>query len=180
MIFKETSLRGAFIVEPELVEDNRGFFARIYSPEDFEAHGLCPSIVQSSISYNKKKGTLRGMHYQVPPRAEEKLVRCTMGSIFDVIVDLRPDSKTYLNYNHLELSSSNRTMLYIPKGFAHGYITLEDNAEVTYQISEYYTPQHARGIRWDDPVVKIEWPMEPVVISERDKDYPNYIREHVI
>ena len=177
MRFTETSLSGAFMIEPELAEDERGFFARTYCSDVFEAHGLCSSIAQCSISFNKHAGTLRGMHYQEPPRAEEKLVRCTVGAIYDVIIDLRPESATYREWFSLEISSSNRLMLYAPKGFAHGFLTLEDNTEVFYQISEYYSLEHARGVRWNDPVFGIKWPTEPRVISERDQSYPDYVEK---
>lgn len=174
MRFTETRLSGAFIIELELVEDDRGFFARTYCSEVFAAHGLCTSIAQCSISFNKRAGTLRGMHYQEPPRAEEKLVRCSMGAIYDVIIDLRPESVTYREWFSLEISSSNRLMLYIPQGFAHGFLTLEDCTEVFYQISEFYSLEYARGVRWNDQFFGIEWPMEPSVISSRDRTYPDY------
>ncbi len=171
MRFTETRLSGAFIIEPELVEDDRGFFARTYCSEVFAAHGLCTSIAQCSISFNKRAGTLRGMHYQEPPMAEEKLVRCPMGAIYDVIIDLRPESATYLEWFSLEISSSDRLMLYVPKGFAHGFQTLEDNTEVFYQISEYYSLEHARGVRWDDPSFGIDWPIPTKIISPRDRAF---------
>jgi len=174
MRFTETKLSGAFIIESELVEDDRGFFARTYCSEVFEAHGLCSAIAQCSISYNTRAGTLRGMHYQEPPRAEEKLVRCTMGAIYDVIIDLRPESATYLEWFPLEISSSNRLMLYVPKGFAHGFLTLEDSTEVFYQISEYYSPEHAKGVRYNDPAFGIKWPLPVLTISDKDREYPNF------
>lgn len=172
MRFTETKLCGAFVIEPEMLEDERGFFARTYCSEIFAAQGLCSSIAQCSISFNKYAGTLRGMHYQEPPKAEVKLVRCTMGTIYDVIIDLRPESATFREWLSLELSSSNRLMLYAPKGFAHGFQTLDDNTEVLYQISEHYSPEIARGVRWDDPVFGIKWPLPVVAITDKDRNYP--------
>jgi dTDP-4-dehydrorhamnose 3,5-epimerase len=194
MLFKETTLKGAFLIEIEKLEDHRGFFARSFCVREFEKHGLNPRSVQCNISYNRKKGTLRGMHLQVPPFAEAKLVRCTHGAIYDVIVDLRPDSETYCQWIGVELSapSSQRPngrspsaadcsllpadyrMLFIPEGFAHGFITLEDYTEVFYQMSEFFAPGSARGFRWNDPIFNIKWPMEPVVISERDRSYADF------
>jgi dTDP-4-dehydrorhamnose 3,5-epimerase len=172
MIFTETKLRGAFVVEPELIEDARGFFARTWTPEEFEARGLNPRIAQCSISYNEKRGTLRGMHYQLAPYAEAKVVRCTRGAIYDVAVDLREGSPTYLRWAAVELSERNRAMLYIPEGFAHGYQTLEDDTEVFYQVSASYRQEAARGLRWDDPALGIEWPLPVASISERDREAP--------
>lgn len=177
MRFIETKLGGAFVIEPEIIEDDRGFFARSFCRNEFEAHGLCSSIVQCSISFNKREGTLRGMHYQEPPKAEEKLVRCTMGAIYDVIIDLRPESATYLEWFSLEISSSNRLMLYVPKGFAHGFQTLEDNTEVLYQISEYYDPERKGGVRWNDPAFNVDWPMTPTVMSREDTEYADFDKE---
>lgn len=174
MRFIETRLSGAFIIEPETIEDDRGFFARTYCSEVFKDHGLCSSIAQCSISFNKSTGTLRGMHYQVPPKAEEKLVRCTMGAIYDVLIDLRPESATYCERFSLELSSSNRLMLYVPKGFAHGFLTLEDSTEVCYQISEHCSPDHANGVRYNDAAFGIKWPLPVVTISDRDREYPDF------
>ena len=174
MRFTETRLSGAFVIKPEVIEDDRGFFVRTYCSEVFKDHGLCSSIAQCSISFNKHAGTLRGMHYQVPPMAEEKLVRCTMGAVYDVIIDLRPDSDTYREWFSLELSSSNRLMLYVPKGFAHGFLTLEDSTEVFYQISEHYSPDHAKGVRYNDPAFGIKWPLPVVTISDRDREYADF------
>lgn len=159
------------MIEPEMLKDERGFFARTYCSKVFAAHGLSSSIAQCSISFNKRAGTLRGMHYQEPPKAEEKLVRCTMGAIYDVIIDLRPESATCREWFSLEMSSSNRLMLYVPQGFAHGFQTLDDNTEVLYQISEHYAPELAGGVRWDDPAFGIKWPLPVVEISDKDRDY---------
>ena len=173
MIFTETKLKGAFVLEPERQEDERGFFARTFCQKEFEAHGLNPRLVQCNISFNKKKGTLRGMHYQAAPYEEAKLVRCTMGAIYDVIIDLRPQSPTYKQWIAEELSAENRKMLYIPGGFAHGFQTLEDNTEVFYQMSGYYAPEHATGVRWDDPTFGIKWPPERErLILLKDQDHP--------
>ena len=174
MIFEETRLGGAFIIDAEPHKDDRGFFARTWCQQEFERHGLNPRLVQCNISFNLKKGTLRGMHYQEAPCEEAKLVRCTMGSICDVIVDLRPDSPTFRKHATVTLSAENRRMLYIPEKFAHGFITLEDNTEVFYQMSEFYSQESARGIRWNDPLFGIRLPLEVAVISERDRDYPDF------
>lgn len=174
MLFKETILKGAYLIEPEKLEDERGFFARSFCVREFEKHGLNPRLVQCNISHNIKKGTLRGMHYQKAPYAEAKLVRCTRGAIYDVIVDLRPESPCFRMNVGMRLDESNRIMVYIPEGFAHGFITLEDDSEVFYQMSEFYSPQHAAGFRWNDPFFSLQWPLEAVVISERDKTYPDF------
>jgi dTDP-4-dehydrorhamnose 3,5-epimerase len=174
MLFTPTKLNGAYILEVEPKEDERGFFARTWCKQEFSDRGLDPHISQCSISVNKKAGTLRGMHFQLPPFAETKLVRCTKGAIYDVIIDLRQDSKTFLKWVGVELSADNRKSLYVPKGFAHGFQTLEDNTEVFYQISENYAPEYARGVRWNDPKFAIAWPREINVISSRDRDYPDY------
>jgi len=175
MIFRETALRGAFIIEPERKEDHRGFFARTWCAEEFAAHGLNPKLVQCSISYNKKKGTLRGMHYQAAPYEETKLVRCTAGAIYDVIIDLRPNSPTYTKHVAETLTAENYHMLYIPEGFAHGFQTREDHTEVTYQMSQYYVSEHARGVRWNDPAFSIQWPDDERIISDRDWHSPDFI-----
>jgi dTDP-4-dehydrorhamnose 3,5-epimerase len=175
MIFKETALKGAYVIELERLEDSRGFFARSYCGREFERHGLNPKLVQCNISYNRKKGTLRGMHFQAAPYEEAKLVRCTRGSIHDVIVDLRTDSTTYLENFGIRLSEKNRSMLFIPEGFAHGFITLEDDTEVFYQMSEFYAPDSARGFRWNDPAFGISWPETVRVISDRDREYPDFV-----
>lgn len=156
------------------LEDERGFFARSFCEREFKNHGLNPKVVQCNVSFNARRGTLRGMHYQVKPFEEAKLVRCTMGSIYDVIVDLRPDSPTFKASFGLLLTSLNRQALYVPEGFAHGFLTLEDNTEVFYQMSEFYTPEAARGFRYDDPMFRIAWPQEVEVISDRDRTYPDF------
>ena len=171
MKFIETRLKGAFIIEPERLEDERGFFARTFCQKEFEAHGLNSRMVQCNISYNKHKGTLRGMHYQAAPMAEAKLVSCTRGAIYDVIIDLRPESPTYCQWLAEELNAENRMMMYVPEGFAHGFQTLEDDTEVFYQMSEFYSPEHARGVRWDDPAFGIKWALYNPIISIRDCSY---------
>jgi len=173
VIFEETSLSGAFIIEPERLEDERGFFARTWCRRELEEHGLDSRLAQCNISFNQRQGTLRGMHYQEAPHEEVKLVRCTRGSILDIIVDLRPESPTYKDHLSVELSEGNRTMLYIPAQFAHGFLTLEDNSEISYQMSEFYAPEAARGFRWNDPAFDIRLPMEVAVISDRDQTYPD-------
>ena len=174
MIFKETILKGGWLIDPERHEDERGFFARIYCREEFERYGLDPHIAQSNTSFNHTKGTLRGMHYQAPPDEEAKLVRCTQGAIYDVIVDLRTESPTCLQWTAVELTAGNRSMLFIPAGMAHGFLTLAPNTEVAYQMSSAQSPDAARGCRWDDPAFDISWPAPPTVISERDESYPDY------
>jgi len=175
MIFVETKLSGAFVIELERLEDERGFFARSFDEKEFAARGLAARWVQCNVSFNKKKGTLRGMHYQVAPHAEAKLVRCTMGAIYDVIIDLRPDSPTFKQWVAFELSADNRRMLYIPEGFAHGFQTLTDNSEVFYQMCESYHPESARGVRWNDPTFAIEWPLyNALILSEKDSNYSLY------
>lgn len=174
MIFTETELRGAFLVEPERLEDERGFFARTWCRSEFEERGLDAGLAQCNISYNRKRGTLRGMHYQHPPYAETKLVRCTRGAVYDVILDLRPGSNTFGRWVAAELSERNRRMLYIPRGFAHGFQTLEDGTEVAYQVSEFYHPEVAGCVRWDDPAFRINWPLEVTVIAPRDRDAPDF------
>jgi dTDP-4-dehydrorhamnose 3,5-epimerase len=174
MIFTETVLAGAFVIEPELLEDARGFFARTWCSREFESRGLVTRIAQCSSSFNKKKGTLRGMHYQVPPFAETKIVRCIRGSIYDVIIDLRPSSPTFARHFWAVLTAENRKMLYVPAGFAHGFQTLEDNTELFYQISEFYSSAHARGVRWDDSAFGIRWPDDERTIVDRDRTYPDF------
>ena len=176
MIFIETKLTGAYIIEPERIEDERGFFARTWCRHEFAERGLSVELAQCNVSYNPRVGTLRGMHYQAAPDAEVKLVRCTMGAIYDVIVDMRPDSPTFRQWIAAELTAENRRMLYIPHGFAHGFQTLVDGSEVFYQISAFYAPASARGVRWDDPALAIDWPpAERRVISERDRSYPDLL-----
>jgi dTDP-4-dehydrorhamnose 3,5-epimerase len=174
LIFHETELPGAFRIEPEELRDERGFFARVWCQAEFAARGLNPKLEQCSISFNQKKGTLRGMHYQVAPHEEAKLVRCTSGAIHDVIIDLRPESATFKRHYATVLSPANRKMLYIPERFAHGFQTLEDDTEVLYLISEFYAPECARGVRWDDPAFGIAWPPGERTISERDRTYPDF------
>jgi dTDP-4-dehydrorhamnose 3,5-epimerase len=175
VIFTETTLKEAFLIEPERREDERGFFARTWCQREFESHGLHKKWVQCNISFNKKKGTLRGMHYQVPPYEEAKLVRCTRGAIFDVIIDLRLQSPSFKQWVTLELTADNRRMLYIPEGFAHGFQTLTDETEIFYQMSQFYAPAHANGVRWDDPVFNITWPADERTISEQDRSYPDFL-----
>ncbi len=172
MIFTETRLAGSYIIELQLVEDSRGFFARTWCQREFEARGLNPRLAQCNTSSNNKKGTLRGMHYQAAPHQEAKLVRCTMGAIYDVIVDLRLDSPTFKQWLAVELTAENRLMLYVPAKFAHGFQTLQDNTELFYQMSEFYYPELARGARWDDPAFGIKWPWPNPIMSDRDKSYP--------
>ncbi len=174
MIFCETTLKGAFTLQPERLEDERGFFARSWCEREFEAHSLNTKVVQCNISFNKKRGTLRGMHFQKVPHEEVRLVRCTMGAIYDVIVDIRPLSKTFKQWYSIELTANNRKILYIPEGFAHGFITLEKDTEVFYQMSEFYAPESASGVRWNDPAFKIIWPIETTVISEKDEKFPDF------
>lgn len=174
MRFRETELLGAFVIELEALEDSRGFFARVWCEKEFEEHGLVPRIAQVNTSFNVKAGTLRGMHYQTAPHEETKVVRCTRGSLYDVIVDLRPDSPTYKRWTGVELTATNHTMLYVPAKFAHGFITLEDSTELTYLISEAYAPGVARAIRWDDPEFNIEWPRPVEEISDKDAGWPDF------
>lgn len=174
MIFTETSLRGAFIIDIDKHEDERGFFARSWCQRDFEAHGLTPRLAQCNISFNSVNGTLRGMHYQAKPYEEAKLIRCTMGAIHDVIVDIRPDSPSFRQHVGVLLTPQNRRMLYVPEGFAHGFLSLEDNTELFYQMSEFYAPDSARGFRWNDPAFAIKWPSEIQVVSDRDGSYADF------
>lgn len=168
MIFTQTKLKDAYIIDLELRGDDRGAFARTFCAQEFEAHGLKPTVAQCNLSFNYKAGTLRGMHYQLPPAAETKLVRCTKGAIYDVIIDMRPNSPTYLQHIGVELTADNRRALYVPEMFAHGYQALTDGAEVVYQVGEFYTPGYERGLRYDDPAFGIEWPMPVTVISAKD------------
>jgi dTDP-4-dehydrorhamnose 3,5-epimerase len=172
VIFHETKLKGAFVVDLDRKEDDRGFFARAFCQEEFEANGLCPQVVQASLSYNHKKGTLRGMHYQVAPATEPKFIRCVGGAVWDVIVDLRPQSPTYLEHVGVELSAENRRAIYVPAMFAHGNQALTDSAELLYLIGEFYVPDCQRGLRFDDPALGIKWPLPVTVISDRDKSWP--------
>ena len=174
MVFTETGLSGAVIVDVELHVDERGFFARSWCIREFAERGLNPSVVQCNVSGNTLKGTLRGMHYQIAPNAEVKLVRCTKGAVYDVIIDLREGSPTFLRHVGVELTADNHRALYIPEGFAHGFMTLEDNSEVFYQMSAFYEPPAARGVRWNDPIFSIAWPLPVSVISTRDREYPDF------
>jgi dTDP-4-dehydrorhamnose 3,5-epimerase len=172
MIFTETNLNGAFIIELEKIEDERGFFARSWDKKEFEKYGLNPNLMQCNISFNTKRGTLRGMHFQDSPYEDAKLVRCTKGKIFDVIVDLREYSPTKNNWIGVELTELNHKMLYVPEGFAHGFQTLEENSEVFYQMSQEYMPEYARGKLWNDPIFNISWPIKSPIISDKDRQWP--------
>lgn len=174
MIFTPTPLTGAFVIEPESLSDDRGLFARTWCQGELEARGLETRIAQCSTSFNKRKGTLRGMHYQTAPFAETKIVRCTRGSIHDVIIDLRPDSPTFTRPFATVLTADNRKAMYVPSEFAHGFQTLEDDTEVFYQISQFYSADHSRGVRWNDPVFGIAWPADELTISARDREYPDF------
>jgi dTDP-4-dehydrorhamnose 3,5-epimerase len=174
MVFSETALPGVFIVSPELKEDVRGFFARTWCEREFAAAGIHERWVQSSISFNKKRGTLRGMHYQRRPHEEAKLIRCTMGRLHDVVLDLRGDAPTFRQHLAIELSATNRRMVYIPPGVAHGFQTLEDDTEVSYQMSQFYAPGHEGGVRWNDPAFGIIWPDLDPILSRRDQNYPDF------
>ncbi|MCJ7592012.1 MAG: dTDP-4-dehydrorhamnose 3,5-epimerase family protein [Woeseiaceae bacterium] len=174
MKFHSTDIEGAYLIEWAPLTDQRGYFAEIRSDEEFSARGLNNKLSECSVSFNDFRGTLRGMHYQAAPHEQTKLIMCIGGLIFDVLVDLRPGSKTYLNTCSAELSLANHRMLYVPAGVAHGFITLEDKSYVQYQIGGDYVPDAARGVRWNDPRFGIEWPMSPIVISDRDRDYQDY------
>jgi dTDP-4-dehydrorhamnose 3,5-epimerase len=175
LILTETKLKGAFIIEPELVEDARGFFARTWCEREFAAYSLNPRLVQCNISFNKEKGTLRGMHYQLAPHEEAKVVRCTMGAIYDVIIDLRPNSMTFRQWVAVELTAANHLMLYIPEGFAHGFQTLEEDTEVSYQMSEFYDHASAKGVRWNDLAFGIAWPSDVQILSVKDQGYSDFV-----
>ena len=170
----DAALPGARLVELEPIEDERGFFARSFCRREFEQAGLEPCVAQCNVSFNRRRGTLRGMHFQRPPHAEAKLVRCTRGAVYDVIVDLRPDSPAFRRWLGVELSAGNRRALYVPKGFAHGFQSLEDDCEVLYQMSDFHAPQAAGGVRWNDPAFGIRWPIEPPIVSARDAAYPDF------
>ena len=177
MKVRPTEVEGVHVIEPEPFLDERGLFARTWDPAVMSAHGLDPHVAQSSTSWSRLAGTLRGLHYQAAPYEEAKLVRCTQGAVFDVAVDLRPESPTRMVWVGMELTADNRRALYIPRGCAHGFITLTDGAEVFYQISADYQPEAARGYAWDEPVFDIRWPREPVAMSERDRSWPAYVAE---
>jgi dTDP-4-dehydrorhamnose 3,5-epimerase len=175
VIFTETDLPGAYAIDIDPRRDERGFFARAWCAEEFAQHDLVTRVAQANVSYNAHRGTLRGMHYQVPPHEEVKIVRCTRGAIYDVIVDLRPSSPTYRRWIGVELTAENRRMLYVPEGFAHGFQTLEDDTETFYQVSEFYAPGAERGLRWDDPAFGVEWPLpESPILSDKDRGWPDY------
>lgn len=175
MKFIPTPLAGAYIIEIEPIEDDRGFFARSYCHKEFTKWGLNTNLVQCNISFNHEKGTLRGMHYQVAPHAEAKLVRCTRGEIYDVIIDLRPDSATFKQWTSVKLTANNHLAFYVPEGFAHGYQTLKPETEVFYQVSEFYHPESSRVIRWNDPTFSVQWVLEPSIMSNQDKNCPDFL-----
>jgi dTDP-4-dehydrorhamnose 3,5-epimerase len=175
MIFKETRLKGAFVVELEKRVDERGFFARAWCRHEFGSRGLSSDIVQCNISFNHQRGTLRGMHYQAAPHEEIKIVRCIKGAVCDVVIDLRPNSETFKEWHAVELTADNRKMMYVPKGFAQGFLTLTDDCEIFYQMSTDYAPAFARGVRWNDSAFGIEWPEKITVISKRDNTYPDFM-----
>ncbi len=174
MKLKSTKFKNLFIIEIEPIEDNRGFFARVWDEKIFRENGLNYNFVQNSISHNLKKGTLRGMHYQIKPNEEAKLVNCIKGKIFDVVIDLRPDSKTYLQKFEIELDSKDNKSLFIPEGFAHGFQTLDDNTDIYYQISQFFKPEYSRGILWNDPLFNINWPDPNPILSKKDQAYPYF------
>lgn len=178
MHFHKTPLEGAYWIDLDKREDDRGFFARFYCSKEFEIEGLEKNFIQVNNSFSKYKGTLRGIHYQLAPKAETKLVRCIQGSLYDVIVDLRPHSPTFRKWFGKELTAENRHMMYVPKGFGHAFLTLEDNTEAFYMVSEFYSPEYERGLRYDDPSLNIEWPITPQVISEKDLAHPLF--DHVL
>lgn len=179
MIFTKTALSGATIVDMERREDARGYFGRTYCEREFEANGLPTGMVQTNMSLTRRAGTLRGMHYQMAPNAEDKLVRCVQGAIWDAIVDIRPESPTYCQWIGVELSEANGRMLLVPKGFAHGFVTLTDDAAVTYQVSAFYSPQSERGARHDDPAFGIAWPVPVIDMSDKDRSWPAFVAEGV-
>ncbi len=175
MNFQQTELPGVTVIELEQLEDERGFFARSYCASEFAGHGLSASFVQTNISFNRERRTLRGMHYQAEPAPEPKLIRCTRGAIFDVAVDLRGDSPSYCRWVGVELTRDNHRALYVPPGCAHGFITLEKDADVHYMMGAAYVPELARGVRWNDPAFAIRWPLEPALMSERDANYADFV-----
>ena len=174
MIFKATKLRDAYVVDIQPFQDERGFFARTWCENEFTEQGLDPNLAQCSVSFNRRAGTVRGLHVQLPPYADSMLVRCTQGALYDVIIDLRTDSDSYMQWVGVELTAKNRRALYVPKGFAHGFMTMEDDTEAFYMISEFFAPDSARGIRWDDKRFDIQWPGPVNVISAKDLSYPDY------
>ena len=179
MIFVGTELKGVFVIELEKLEDERGFFARTYCSNEFRERGIEFDCVQCNVSFNRKRGTLRGMHFQLSPYEEAKVVRCTMGASYDVIVDLRPDSETFKQWIAVELTQENWKMIYIPKGFALGFQTLADNTEVFYHMSQFYAPDYARGFRWNDPSFNVTWPLSEMIISEKDQNWEDFSNQHI-
>jgi len=175
MKFTETNLSGSFIIELEKIEDERGFFSRAWDRKKFEENKLNSKIIQCNISFNKKKGTIRGLHFQAEPYEEVKIVRCTKGKVFEVLVDLRSNSNTYKHWLGIKLNEQNHNIIYVPEGFALGFQTLEDNTELFYQMSQEYVPKYARGIRWDDPTINISWPLTPTIISKKDMELPLFL-----
>ncbi len=176
MKFIKTTLNDAYVIEPEKRSDERGFFARVFCLNEFKDQGLDINIVQANVNFSVHKGTLRGMHYQNAPYQEDKIVRCTKGSVFDVIIDIREDSSTFKKWFGIELSENNHKALFVPKGFAHGFVTLEDNSEVNYLVTQFYTPSAEGGVRYNDPEFKIEWPIKPIIISDKDANHPDFIK----
>jgi len=174
MVFRETKLQGAFVIEPDTYADERGFFCRSWSAREFETHGLASRLAECNISFNKKKGTLRGLHFQAAPFPQSKLVRCTRGAIYDVAVDLRPQSATFKQWVAVNLSAENRLMFFIPGEMAHGFQTMEDDTEIFYQMSERYVPECSRGVRWNDPAFDILWPEGERIMIDRDRNYPDF------
>lgn len=174
MRFEKLPLEGAYLIHLSPIGDERGFFARLFCSDEFSNEGIDPNVLQVNNSYSAEKGTLRGMHYQLPPHSETKLVRCILGSVYDVIVDIRPHSKTFGQSFGAELSADNRQMMYVPRGFAHGFLTLTEQSEVIYLVSEKYSKENERGIRWNDPKFSIQWPEKPMVVSDRDKSHPDF------
>ncbi len=174
MIFTETRIPGAFVIDVKRIEDERGFFGRAFCQKEMKEHGLNEVVAQTNLSSNRKKGTLRGLHYQTAPHEESKLVRCTRGSLFDVLVDLREGSPTFCQWFGVTLTADSFTMLYVPEGCAHGFLTLEDNTDIMYQVSTFYAPESEKGLLWNDPAFNIEWPFEPAVISDKDRNQPAF------
>ncbi len=180
MIFTETKLKGAFIIDFKGFEDERGFFGRIWCKKEFEEHGLNSNAVQANVSYSKVKGTIRGMHYQIAPHQESKTLRCTYGSTYNVIIDLRPKSPTFKQWTSVELTAESYRMLYVPEGFANGFLTLEDHTAVHYVVTQYYAPGAEHGIRFNDPAFNIKWPMTPVAVSDKDRNHPLFVDEMLV
>ena len=175
MIFTETKLKGVYIIDVKRMDDERGFFGRSWCRKEFDFYGLNSNAVQANVSYNKKKATLRGMHYQKAPFSETKTIRCTSGAIYDVVMDLRHDSETYLEWFGIELTDESFRMLYVPEGFAHGFITLKDHSSVHYMVTAFYNPAAEAGIRYDDPTFNVTWPVQPLIVSEKDRNHPSFI-----